>query len=658
MLLILSLVSCEKEEDFLPVPETIVNQPIEATGASAKSAVTGINEDVVKAFYDQLLKLQTETNFYSGFVEAYGPLDWGNILQFEGDEGGYVLSVPTKKADSAITTGILLFSTNTDGDKIKFSLRSEYDAAVSVDFQNASAEELFIYRNFYYNDLKSDDGKEPDEEIGTSLLEKDGEDEECTGGSFVEMCARITGGNATEHNTIRSWSQVGRIINRSLRNYPSYGTQVIDNFKNKSFNELLTIRDNINDGITSNDQYPTHNPSYVNAFNAYFAAREMLAGQGIGTGPSGVLGDTDFPSMHNQVIQAFTDCQLVFVHCWEDPRDFEIVIGGQGGGGGGDQSLYDPWFPNYTGLMFCRGVNDPFDTNGGPSQDNSTSLLHPNYDFCVIWQEYLETCIRPSEVPINNPTRPDEGEIRMYEAWAEFQFRHPEQFNEIIANPSNCVATDDLDGYSPPDTQDDCIGSLVSFMDKYDLDLTRAERGAIITGMSSGACGNQDVFNNLALFDLLNQTLDLDDNPQLIQSEQVLLEIYNFLESHKNGEISPSGENSEKNISETVANAFADYYSETGETEIDMGNVGDSDDVIWSFMKEAMLEAVKEAVADFIPGGTLALLGPELFANIQSGSWMDASFSAFEIVMNEADVFFPALKIVSAAASLLLVQRL
>lgn len=127
------------------------------------------------------------------------------------------------------------------------------------------------------------------------------------------------------------------------------------------------------------------------------------------------------------------------------------------------------------------------------------------------------------------------------------------------------------------------------------------------------------------------------ENPELFQ------EISTFLSQH----LVAGGSESDKNLAVAIARAYDDIYAEFGSTTLDLGD-GPSDP-IRDIVIDMLLETVKELVADFVPGGTLATIGPELFNNLQGGQWMDAMYNAVDIVLNEADTLFPAAKMGSFA---------
>ncbi|NRA48323.1 MAG: hypothetical protein HRU12_04260 [Phaeodactylibacter sp.] len=102
-------------------------------------------------------------------------------------------------------------------------------------------------------------------------------------------------------------------------------------------------------------------------------------------------------------------------------------------------------------------------------------------------------------------------------------------------------------------------------------------------------------------------------------------EVSAFLSQH----LISGGSESDKNLAVAIARAYDDIYAEFGSTMLDLGD-GPSDPMR-DIVIEMLLETVKELVADLILGGTLATIGPELFANLQGGQWMDAMFNAVDM---------------------------
>ncbi|MEM1323012.1 MAG: hypothetical protein AAGG75_22290 [Bacteroidota bacterium] len=202
-----------------------------------------------------------------------------------------------------------------------------------------------------------------------------------------------------------------------------------------------------------------------------------------------------------------------------------------------------------------------------------------------------------------------------------------------------------------------CQDAAIAFISSHGLNMSPADLQALIGTPSS--CSNQAAFDEFALqklFNDLNTKLDLDDNMACLMSAQgtdQLVNIANFYNAHHGDQ----ADDCEENLSTAICNAFADTYCEEGITTLNLGEVGNSADPIWTIMKEQLWEMLKELTADFIPGGTLVLLGPELFNNLQSGDWMNAMYNAVDIVLNEADVCFPIAKVASFGAGLFVTAK-
>ncbi len=137
--------------------------------------------------------------------------------------------------------------------------------------------------------------------------------------------------------------------------------------------------------------------------------------------------------------------------------------------------------------------------------------------------------------------------------------------------------------------------------------------------------------------------LDVDQVNFLMQNSGVAIQIEAFLESHQY----LGAPAAEVNLSNAVARAFLLYFIDTGQTNLELWDIPAPSDPLWNIMKEQLLEMIKGLVADFVPGGTLLTIGPDLFDNLQQGNWMDAMYNAADIVLNEADAFLPAAKVAS-----------
>lgn len=128
---------------------------------------------------------------------------------------------------------------------------------------------------------------------------------------------------------------------------------------------------------------------------------------------------------------------------------------------------------------------------------------------------------------------------------------------------------------------------------------------------------------------------------RILQYPELFDEVHAFFSEHN---YEGASEN-EVNLAAAVSKAYTEMYEEfEGSLLMELG-----DGPLRDIMLEMLWEVVKELVIDFIPGGTLATMGPELFENLQEGQWMDAMFNAVDIALNEADAFFPQAKVASFA---------
>jgi len=218
-----------------------------------------------------------------------------------------------------------------------------------------------------------------------------------------------------------------------------------------------------------------------------------------------------------------------------------------------------------------------------------------------------------------------------------------------------CAATSDDCDPSNFTEEDECTGAIALFEATYGLTLTVKEKRAIRKAINDNddvSCGGEG-FEEEVLFTYISTKLDLDDNKECLKNNlSELKKIQSFLTKHDEDDSADDCMNSKENLSKAIGNAYADAMCNEGITQLDLGDIGNSNDPLWNIMKEQLWGMVTELVADFIPGGTLALLGPELFDNLDSGNWMDAMYNSIDIVLNEADACFPAAKITSLGLGL------
>ncbi len=138
---------------------------------------------------------------------------------------------------------------------------------------------------------------------------------------------------------------------------------------------------------------------------------------------------------------------------------------------------------------------------------------------------YLEDCIMP-----NQPAFNDFEAIGSYEelvlAWAEFQYNNPELFTTIIADPTDCTPTSELEEYTPEEEviiDEECRSALLDFLATYGITLTKEERLALLTSLEIPDCRDQEAFDLWILENVpLSLTLGADDE-QLSPCELALL---------------------------------------------------------------------------------------------------------------------------------------
>lgn len=258
-------------------------------------------------------------------------------------------------------------------------------------------------------------------------------------------------------------------------------------------------------------------------FDQYLEDRRNLYNlHGIGNGPEGILEGT--------VIEFIRECNWVWVWCWQDPADYGSILAGGDDSSSSSGSYLPAWQDNYNDLRFCEGVGDVHDTG----QDNPNGI-HPNFDFCSTWMDYLTDCILPSQ------SETDTYEETIWQ-WAQFQYTNPDLFDQTIADPNDCTPTDQIDLNGS--TDEECINALDAFQTAIAKTLNKFEKWAILnpTDQTSMPCADQAAFNVWALNELLEYNYNIS-LPQSIQDEALntsdftstlAYKVFSFLEDHPN----------------------------------------------------------------------------------------------------------------------------
>ena len=207
-----------------------------------------------------------------------------------------------------------------------------------------------------------------------------------------------------------------------------------------------------------------------------------------GLGKDDVLGTY----ITNTTSNSFFECFDIWIWCWDEYPDFEltgvVVLPGITG------TSLPPYQINYDELMFCEGYLEPHDTG----VDNPDSV-HPNFEFCEIWMTYLEDCILPNAELVEGYNG---GYQNLIMQWAQFQYYFEDDFNEAIADSDGCGTTTNT---LPPAISEECRDALNLFEETYGLNLTIAERKAILFGIDPESCG--DNFDDLATDILMEECL-------------------------------------------------------------------------------------------------------------------------------------------------------
>jgi len=542
---------------------------------------------------------------------------------------GKVLVVPVKSSPTGIANGVFMYFDNGTDRRMKFVSRHVVEGKIAENrLAELSGDEVFAYRNFLLTDLKNPESRQAMPTMNLAVFfEGYGEsatvETECEGGAYEFICF---------YNTSRSDDLDIRARVRLFmdENYGA-GDHISRDLNGATIADLEANYNTILNGLPWDERV-----DFVRYFND---RQELFSLTGIDNELSGILWGI--------VVELERTCFWVWVWCWEDPFDFSIGGGGTSGGGGGG-SIYPAWQTQYDTLRFCEGVNDLFDI--GPE---NPSMVHPNFDFCTTWMTYLEDCILPTQPAFN-----EFEYISSYEqlilTWAEFQYNNPTLFAAAISNPEDCTATSELDDFTPETDvldEEECRNALSDFERECGLALNRHDQEAILSAPGRPDCGDEAAFEEW----VVNSSTRRKIQNQLSQRPEELSRVTAFLDQHDTPDVN------ERNLSLVIASAYADLMSDSelnsivdgaGVSNLDMGEVGNPGDPIWDFMKAALLESLKEALIDLIPGATLATLGPELFDDLQSGNWLDAMFNAANILIDEADVLFPAAKVCSAAATL------
>lgn len=448
------------------------------------SALTEERIRIGHLFYEELLAAQGRTNFYPDFVDSLGTVSWYASTLYETD-GGTIGVFPVQSEAERATRGVFLYYVAGEERKLRFYRMAEvYERASGNKSGDLSDEQRMVLFSAINADVRSGyyTGYSEVPEGYWTVLEggknKDGLEEGCEGGEFVHQCARVPNGD--EH--------------------PESVAGVLDNqFLDSKFNPWhnFTIEDIRRTGLSPTvgegpfqNGYGDNSGLTVSNWRNYVDYREIMyslfdiGGDGLLKGGRGVR-------YRYSIAQV---CQDVWVPCWADPNDFEW-----GSSGGGISTNYDlneserKRLENLDRFRLCRGVNDAGDVHD--TGDGNPESVHPDYDFCTIWQDYYDDCIKPleternDEFTDNSPLWADRLSF-----WARLLAENETAFDQIVSNPSQCVATDDLDEYEPEVTDTYCNALIESVANNLGVSLNRPEQIHMLEAIGGlDACGSAGV---------------------------------------------------------------------------------------------------------------------------------------------------------------------
>lgn len=500
--------SCKKDL-FEVEPDTSVSRSLVVSRSFEDR-----DEDLVLDFYTDILELQTQTRFYDEFHQEYGFFNWSSSIEMQSSEGK-LLIVPTQHDFRTPTTGQFLYFDSGTEQKMRFYSRAEIDNKIAQEnVTPLTKEEVFVYRVFVANDLRNVENTEDVmATINPEVIFRDGDDiqatEDCEGGSYEWVCVYHQGADLS--------------IGINVEDYITTNDPRIRAYDGHSLQDLEDNYDNI---VNGNGPGAGTGPGSIPwdlkpEFDQYLEDRRNLYNlHGIGNGPEGILEGT--------VIEFIRECNWVWVWCWQDPADYGSILTGGGNSSSSSDSYLPAWQDNYNDLRFCEGVGDVQDTG----QDN-VNAIHPNFDFCSTWMDYLIDCILP------NQSEMDTYEETIWQ-WAQFQYTNSDLFNQTIADPNNCTPTDQIDLNGS--TSEECISALDAFQTAIGKTLNKFEKWAILnpTDQTSMPCADQGAFNVWALNELLGYNYNVS-LPQSIQDEALnasdftstlAYKVFSFLEDH------------------------------------------------------------------------------------------------------------------------------
>lgn len=402
---------------------------------------------MIRGFYEALLEISLRTGFYDNFYHDYGFFSWNESLEYHTDGSGKILVVPVKQSQEGLTNGVFMYFNDDSDQRITFIERDLIEEKIAENrINDIKADEAFAYRNFLLTDLQQTNQpygmSTPNMEVLARGGGDEGEEEPdpnpgCEGGSYQYVCAHYPAEGNIDPDA------VGNYINQTYGN----SAWIRDAYDGFSVDELADMLDDLNDDNPNND--PPIPWDSEGIFEEYVNDRiRLYLYTGFGNSSTGIL--------QAPIVTYATECQYVWVWCWQDPADYSITYGT--GSGGSNEPYVEPWTDNYNELRLCEGVYEIQDV--GP---DNPDMIHLNFEFCEDWMAYLEDYIIP-----NQPDTYGQAGYTTYEdvidQWAQFQEFEPELFNVVIGNLEDCSPAANIDDYIFEYYHDlECLGALAVF---------------------------------------------------------------------------------------------------------------------------------------------------------------------------------------------------
>lgn len=368
-----------------------------------------------------------------------------------------------------------------------------------------------------------------------------------------------------------------------------------------------------------------------------------------------------------------TPIQNIFCKIGGAIKDIGGAIGGFFGGITGGNVAFDIPFADFSGGIFnfgpnilsgnsnppfnppflnsilllqvdCDPENDP-DSQDGAGVDNGMVepevLSFTDRKIHSHWCDYKENCLGDDFAGVQ-PLIPPIGQNanygqNPYYQWANALATNTQIFRDVTQGKYGCVSLDELDLV-------ECVGEIFDeFVNANNLQIDTETSKYIKNDLiNSGVCGDEEDIAE-ALFNKLNESLDLDDNKEcLMDNVSMLSQMSNFMTSDSN-----CNEES-KSIKSIIADSFADGYCEDPTNPMFNNAVPfEDDDPLLSIIVDQVKQLAFDMVADLVPGGSLLTTGPEFLEHIKLGNYMEAVYSFVDIALNEAEHCFPVAKAAS-----------